>query len=99
MSGEAVPQGMRMNIIAESSACGGFPAGLPHYFAADWTLARMPAITGKQPRFWLSPETTPVLAQGVKQFRAQHDIAILASLATSNVNHHSLAVDIADLQL
>src|SRR5688572_893036 len=75
MSGEAVPQNMRMNLIAEARTCGGLPAGVPHYFATDGSLAGVPAVTGKQPCFWPSPQTTPVLAQRVQQFRAQHDIA------------------------
>src|SRR3954447_22724033 len=44
MSSEAVSQSVRMNLSAEPGTFGGFPARLPHYFAADWPLACMPAV-------------------------------------------------------
>ena len=58
----------------------------------------MPAVTGKQPILRLAPETSPVDPQLLEQLRAEHDIAVLAALALVDVNHHPLAVDVADLQ-
>ena len=37
-------------------------------------------------------------AEFLEQFRAEHDIAVLAALAALDVNHHALAVDVADFQ-
>ena len=42
-------------------------------------------------------ESAPMYAQRIQQRRAQHDVAVLAPLATSNVDDHTLAVDVADL--
>ena len=59
----------------------------------------MPAVAGKQPLLRLAPETAPVGAQFFEQLRAEHDIAVLAALALADMNHHPLAVDVADLQV
>src|ERR1035437_4498725 len=59
----------------------------------------VPAVAGKQPLLRLTPESAPVSAQRIEQLRAEHYIAVLASLALPDVNHHPLAVDVADLQV
>src|ERR1700692_4314890 len=59
----------------------------------------VPAVAGKQPLLGLAPESAPVSAQRIEQLRAEHDISVLASLALPDVNHHPLAVDVADLQV
>lgn len=38
-------------------------------------------------------------AQFLEQFWTEHHISIYASLAPLNVNHHSLAIDVADFQV
>ena len=58
----------------------------------------MPAVAGKQPLLRLAPESAPVGAQLFEQPRAEHDIAVLAALAFADMNHHPLAVDVADLR-
>src|SRR4051812_33446308 len=97
MSREAVPQSVRMNVSAEPGTFGGFPARLPHHFAADWPLARMPAVAGEQPGLRPSPEATPILTKCIQQDRAQHHIAIFTALSTPDMNDHSLTINIADL--
>src|ERR1035437_1405046 len=59
----------------------------------------MPTVAGKEPLLRLAPEAAPVSAQRFEQLRAEHDIAVLASLALPDMNHHPLAVDVADLQV
>ncbi len=59
---------------------------------------RVPAVAGEQPLLRLAPETAPVDAQLFEQLRAEHDVAVLAALALMDVNHHPLAVDVADLE-
>ena len=59
----------------------------------------MPAVAGKEPLLRLAPESTPVGAQRIEQLRAEHAIAVLAALALPDMNHHPLAVDVADLRL
>jgi len=35
---------------------------------------------------------------GIEEFRAEHDVAVLATLAAENVDHHAFGVDVADLE-
>src|SRR5215467_10601729 len=94
MSGEAVPQGVRVNFGAEAGPRGRFAAGVPHHFRADRTLCRVPAVAGEQPRFWLPPETAPVSPEFIQELGAQHDLAIFASLSDFDVDDHMLPNDI-----
>ena len=59
----------------------------------------MPAVAWKQPCAGFSRQAAPVLAQFLEQFWAEHHISVSASLAALNVNHHALAVDVADFQV
>src|ERR1035438_3246178 len=59
----------------------------------------MPAVAGEEPLLGLAPESAPVDAQFFEQLRAEHDIAVLAALAFPDMDHHPLAVDVADLQV
>jgi hypothetical protein len=47
----------------------------------------------------LAAETAPVIAQRLEQLRTEHDIAVPAVLAFPDMDHHPLAVDVADLQV
>ena len=40
-----------------------------------------------------------MLTQFLEQFGAEHHIAVFASLAALDVNHHALAIDVADFQV
>ena len=52
---------------------------------------------GKQTVHGFAPWPAPVEAQCIEQLRAEHDIAVLAALTSSDMYDHPLAVDIADL--
>ena len=56
MSGEAVPQGMRMDVLVfEPGALRGALAGCPKNLGGDRTTRRVPSVAGKQPVCWLTP--------------------------------------------
>src|ERR1035438_9290817 len=59
----------------------------------------VPAIAGEEPLLRLAPESAPVGTQFFEQLRAEHDIAVPAALALSDMDHHPLAVDVTDLQM
>jgi len=59
----------------------------------------MPTIAEKEPAAGFSPQPMTVLAQLFEQLGAEHDIAVFAALSSADMNHHALAVDIADLQV
>src|SRR5712691_6299972 len=99
MCGEAVAQDVWVNPLLEARSLGGLLAGVARCFRIDGLTRTVPAVARKQPHAGLSPQTAPVLAQCFEQFWAEHHISIYASLAALNVNHHSLAVDVADFQV
>jgi len=73
------------------------PANTP--FRIDGLITVVPAVAWKQPCTGLVRQAAPVLAQFLQQFWAEHHISVNASLAALNVNHHPLAVDVADFQV
>src|SRR5713101_1717687 len=100
MSGKAVTQRMGMDaLVLKTGSFSGLLTGGPEHLGGDRITCRMPSVAGKQPVRGLVPEPAPIDAQRIEQLRAEHDIAVLASLASPNMNDHPLAVDIADLQV
>src|ERR1035437_1491866 len=98
--GEAMSQSVRMDVpVREAGALGSDLAGSPENLGGDWIACGMPTVAGKQPLLRLAPESAPVSAQRFEQLRAEHYIAVLAALALPDMNHHPLAVDVADLQV
>src|ERR1700675_2746962 len=98
MRGEAVAQRVGMDLFLDARSLGSFLTGVPRCFRIDGLIIVVPTVAWKQPCAGLSRQAAPVLAQFFQQFWAEHHISVNASLATLNVNHHPLAVDIADLQ-
>src|SRR6516165_4422030 len=98
MGREAVAQSVRMNVfVLKAGAFGGLLTGNPENLSGDRMSRCVPSVAWKQPVGGLAPQSTPVNAQCIEQLRAEHDIAVLASLAAPNMNDHAPAVDIADL--
>jgi hypothetical protein len=88
-----------MDLLSESGSCGGFSASLPDDFAGDRHFPGVPAISREQPEFRCLSESAAVTLQFLQEFRAEHDIAVLAALSALDVNDHSFPVDIAHLQM
>src|SRR5258708_8128746 len=99
MRGEAVAQGVGMDLFLDACALGSLLTGVPRCFRIDGLIAVVPTVARKQPCAGFSRQAAPVLAQFLEQFWAEHDISVSASLATLNVNHHPLAVDVANFQV
>ena len=98
MGGEAMAKGVWMDmLVRETGAFGRMQAGPPKHLSVDRAVGSMPASAGKKPVGRLTIESAPISTQRIKQRWAEHDIAILAPLATSNVDDHALAIDVADL--
>src|SRR5215469_12897274 len=99
MSGEAMAQGVGVDSTVEACALRGSLGGVVHRSCVDRVIRRMPTVAGKEPVAGFLPQPTPVLAQFFEQLGAEHDIAVFAALSSEDMNHHALAVDIADLQV
>ena len=96
--GEAVPQHVGIHLLLNPGTAGGILAGVGRGLGVHGPIAAVPAIAGKQPDTRSSAQPPPVRAQFVEQDRAEHHVAILAALAALDVDHHALAVHVADLQ-
>jgi hypothetical protein len=72
---------------------------MPNRFRIDGLISAVPAIAWKQLGNRSLAQTVTMGTEFFEQLRAEHDIAILASLATLDANHHPLAVDIAGFQV
>jgi hypothetical protein len=59
----------------------------------------VPTVAWKQPNAGLAPQAAPVVPQGFEQFRAEHDVPILATFTALNMDHHALAIDVGNLQM
>ena len=98
--GKAMTQSVGMDVpVLKTGSFGGVPAGQPDNLGVDGMARGAPASTGKQPCRRLVLESAPVDAQRIEQLRAEHDVAVLAALAATDVDDHPLAVDVADLQM
>src|SRR5271157_4241658 len=98
MSGEAMAQRMGMDGFFQSRALSGLLASVTRCFRVDGLITVVPTVAWKHPGAGLSRQAAPVLSQFPEQFWAEHHIPVFAPLAASDMNHHALAVDIADLQ-
>src|SRR5271168_934830 len=100
MCGETMTQSVRMDApVLKALTFSSDLAGSPEDLGGDRITCRVPAVAGEQPLLRLAPETSPVDAKFLQQLRAEHDIAVLAALALSDMDHHPLAVDVTDLQM
>jgi hypothetical protein len=100
MRGKAVAQSVGMDaLVLKTGAFGRLLTGVPENLGGDRMTRRMPSVAGEQPIGGLAFQPAPVHAQSIEQLGAEHDITVLASLASSDMNDHALAVDIADLQV
>jgi hypothetical protein len=69
-------------------------ACMPNGFCVDGAIPAMVGAAGKKPNTGFSPQPPPVFPEFLEQFLAQHHVPIFASLPASDVNHHSLAIDV-----
>src|SRR3984893_17896154 len=88
-----------MDVFLDARPVGGFLTRIPNRFRIDGLITVMAVVAWKQPGAGLSPQTVPMSTKFHEQLCAEHDITISASLAALNVNHHALAIDVADFQV
>src|SRR5271169_3358840 len=86
-------------LVRQAGALSGVLTGSPEDLGGDGITCGMPSVAGKQPLGRLAFEPAPVSAQRFQKLRAQHDVAVQASLASPDMDHHALTVNIADLQM
>src|ERR1044071_2808520 len=95
MCGAAVPINMRMGRLVDAGTAAGGITGHANRLALH-RLVRAHSRR-KQPVFGLAP--TPVDSQMLQQSRRESNITWNAALALPYVDHHALAIDIANLEV
>ena len=85
-------------LLLNPGTAGGILAGVARGLGIDGLITAVPAIAGKQPDAGFFAQAPPVRAEFVEQDGAEHYVAVLATLAALDVNHHASAIDVADLQ-
>ena len=95
--GEAVTEHVGIHLFLDPSTTGSVLAGMPWGFRIDGLITAMPAVPGKEPDGF-SSQAPPVCAEFVEQNGTEHHVAVLATLAALDVNHHASAIDVADLE-
>ena len=98
VSSETVAQRMGMNRLSDAGAQRGETAGMPYRLVAHGLAGKPVLIAGEEPGAGLVMERTPPGAQLHQQRLAEWDIAIFASLALPDVDHHAGGVDVLNLQ-
>src|ERR1700674_5885464 len=62
-------------------------------------IGSVPAVAGEQPDGGFTPETAPVFTQSFQQILTEHDIAILAALASLHMDYVAGTVNVGDLEI
>src|SRR5689334_5214532 len=98
VSSETVAQRVGMNRLSDAGAQRGETAGMPYRLVAHGLAGKPLLIAGEEPGAGLVRKRTPPDAQLRQQRLAEWNIAILASLALPDVDHHAGGVDVLNLQ-
>lgn len=77
-------------LFLNAGTAGGILAGMSWSLGVNGVVTVVPTITGKQPDAGFFAQVTPVRTEFVEQNGAEHHIAIFATLAALDMNHHVL---------
>jgi len=97
---EAVAQRVGMDWFLDACALGSLLTGVPRCFRIDGLIAVVPngCLENSHSLDFLG-KRRQCSRSSSSSFWAEHHISVSASLATLDVNHHPLAVDVADFQV
>jgi len=95
--GEAVTEHVGIHLFLHAGTASSVLAGVTRRFRMDGLITTMPTVSGEEPNGFFA-QASPVCAEFFEQNGTEHHVAVLAPLATLNVNHHPLAIDVADFQ-
>ena len=90
MGGEAVPQDVHRDLLADARRGAGRPAGRVQHRRLD-----RPACFPPREQPVCRAGKPPIGPQDAEQLRGEHDVALLAALAVLDVDQHAPAVDVA----
>src|SRR5437667_12652436 len=99
MCGKTVSKSVGMNVFLDTRSFGRFLTRVPNRFRIDRPITAMVAVAWKQPSTGLAVVEAPLCAECLEELWAEHDIAIFAPLAATDVNNHPLTVDDSGFQV
>src|SRR5260370_41808659 len=86
-----------MDAILQAGALRSLLAGVINGLGSDGAICGVAASTRKQPLGGRALQPTPVVAQGVPQRGAEHNISVLATFPAPDMDDHASAFVIGDL--
>src|SRR5712692_180724 len=92
MRRKTVAKQMGIHAFLDAGALGGFLTCVPNGFRIDRPILAI--VAGKQPGTGFPMVVTPVGAECHRLSLCEHDMAIFASLAATDVHHDALTVDV-----
>jgi hypothetical protein len=87
-----------IHLLLDAGTASGVLAGMARRFGVDGLIVVVPAIAGEQPEAGFFAQPSPVCAEFIEQNGAEHYVAVFATLAALDVNHHALAINVVDLE-
>src|SRR6266849_9509055 len=99
MRSKTVAKRVRMDAFLDARSLGGVMTSMPNGFRIDGQISAVAMVAVKEPHAGFSLQAVPMCVEFFEEHGTEHDIAIFASLAALDVNHHALVVDITDLQM
>ena len=98
MSSKAMSKRVGMGTNLDPRSLGGVLARMPNRFRIDRPIRVVAVVARKEPDPGSLPYAAPVLTKLLEQRKTKHHVPVFAPLAALDVNHHALAVDVAELQ-
>ncbi len=93
MGGEAVPQGVNGDVLAQPGMAASLDARVPHRLCGQGPVRN---LARKEPVFRLDHH--PVLAEDCEQSGREHHLAVFVPFALADADDHPTAIDVGDLQ-
>jgi hypothetical protein len=86
-----------IHLLLNPGAASGVLAGVTRCFGIHGLITTMPAVSGEEPNGFFA-QAPPVCTEFIEQNRTEHHVAVFATLAGLDVDHHPSAINVADLQ-
>src|SRR5271169_338595 len=99
MCSKTMAKRVRMDAFLDARSLGGVMTRMPNRFRIDRQIPAVAVVAVKKPHAGFSPQAVPMCVEFFEKHGTEHDVAIFASLASLDVDHHTLVIDIADLQM
>jgi hypothetical protein len=88
---------VRIHLLLNTGTASGVLAGVTRCLRIHGLIATMPAVSGEEPNGFFA-QAPPVCTELFKQNGTKHHIAVFATFAGLDVDHHPSAINVAGLK-